>query len=706
MEGKIPKVSIVILNWNGKQDTVECVESLKKVHYPKYDIILVDNGSFDGSADFLEKQYPYITIIKNKENLGFTGGNNVGIQKALDTGAEYILLLNNDTTVDQNLITGCLVPFLNNQEMGIVGPKVVYYSNPNNVWCAGCYYNRFLGRGVMYGTFSKKKDFEKEAIVDWISFCVVMVKREVFESIGLLDNDFFSSYEDLDFCLRAKKAGYISAYTPKTIVKHKIAQDWGGLDNPLYIYYQVRNALLCMKKNRSFFGFMVFFNTYLLISMPRRAIRLFFQEKKNRIRYMYMALYDFLKGRYQKGILSEIIREEEKERKRKQNKSYLKIGVNARYLQRRMSGIERYILELILNLEKIDMNNEYLLFFNKDAAIPFIPKQENVRTIVSSFPTRQRLLRLFWEHICLSYEIKKNNVDIFHGPAFFVPIWKPKDCKYVITVHDITFVKYPKAFTFGTKLYYQFLFPRSLQLADVVITDSESTKKDIIEYYGVKEEKIKVIYLGISDVFLKKQSKEKIKAVKEKYSLPEKYLLFTGVLSPRKNVETIVSAFNQIKKEPHFSNHKLLIVGRKGWLYEGIFAKVKRLHLEQEVFFIDYICEDDLPVIYFLAEIYLFPSLYEGFGLPILEAMVSGCPVITSNISSMPEVAGDAALLINPLNVEELVVAIKKIHENPEIRKKLLEKGRLQIKRFSWEKTAEETRNIYLQLVQQEKLKK
>lgn len=705
MQRQIPKVSIIILNWNGKNDTVECIDSLKNVHYEKYDIIVVDNGSSDDSADFLEKKYPSVKIIRNKENLGFTGGNNVGIKMALERGAEYILLLNNDTAVTQNLITGCLEPFLTQKEVGIVGPKVVYYNNPAQVWCAGCYYNRFLGRGVMYGTLSKKRNFEKEAIVDWISFCVVMIKREVFENIGLLDNDFFSSYEDLDFCLRAKKAGYLSIYSPRTIVKHKIAQDWGGLDNPLYIYYQVRNALLCMKKNRNFFGFAVFFCTYLFISMPRRAIRLLFHEKKNRIRYMYMALYDFLKGRYQKGILSEIIREEERERKRKQNKSYLKIGLNARYLQRRMSGIERYVLELILNLQKKDKENEYVLFFNKDAAIPVIPKQENVRTFISSFPTKHRLLRLFWEHVFLSYEINKENIDIFHGPAFFVPLWKPKDCKYIITVHDITFVKYPKAFTWGTKLYYQFLFPRSLQLADMIITDSESTKKDIINNYNLREEKVKVVYLGISDVFLQQQSKEKIKKVKQKYSLPEKYFLFTGVLSPRKNVETIISAFNLVKKEPKFSDYKLLIVGRKGWLYEGIFKKVESLHFNQEVLFIDYISEEDLPVVYSLAEIYLFPSLYEGFGLPILEAMVVGCPVITSNISSMPEVAGDAALLINPLNVEELVDAITKLLENPDLKKKLLEKGYLQAKHFSWEKTAEETKDIYLQQAWQEKLK-
>lgn len=691
-----PKVAIIILNWNGKNDTIECLESLKILTYPNYEIVLVDNGSTDGSTEYFEQHYPHVTLLKNKENLGFTGGNNVGIHYALAHDADYLVLLNNDTTVDAHLIEAMLKPFKKNETTGLVGPKVVYYENPQHVWCAGGYYNPILGRAVMYGTFSKQKIFDKEEHVDWISFCVVMIKREVFEKIGNLDDDFFSSYEDLDFCLRAKKQGYSCFYTPHTVVKHKIAQDWGGLDNPLYIYYQTRNALLCMKKNRSFLGYILFFTTYLCISTPRRAYRLYQNNKTKRISYIFMGVSDFLHGFYKKGHLSEKIRI--RLQQRGPSDTTVRIGINARYLQRRMSGIERYIMELLISLPKIDKERHYVFFFNKDIAVPKIPTTQNVSLHVSTFPTANRALRLFWEHIALYYELKKQNITIFHGPAFFTPLWKPKGCKYVITVHDITFKKYSEGFTLATRLYYTALFPRSLHLADVIITDSISTKNDLIESYGINSEKIQVVYLGISEEFLKKVHSVDPKKVIAKYNLPEKYFLFTGVLSPRKNLLTILDAFKAIKEK--YKAYKLVIVGRPGWLYQEIFEKVTALSLNNDVLFIDYVPEHELPFFYRNATIFLFPSLYEGFGLPILEAMASGCAVITSNVSSMPEVAGDAALYVNPTKKEELIHAMKTIINNKDVQRQLQKKGFSQIKKFSWEKTARETAAVYTKLLE------
>ena len=410
-----------------------------------------------------------------------------------------------------------------------------------------------------------------------------------------------------------------------------------------------------------------------------------------------MGVFDFLQKNYYKGVLSEKIRRQKKQK----DQQHLTIGINARYLQRRLSGIERYIIELISSLNKIDTQNKYLLFFNKDAPRPKIPENGHFKSIISSFPTKHRFLRLLWEHFYLFYEIKKYNVSLFHGPAFFVPFLKPKNCKYVITVHDITFVKYPEAFTFGTRLYYKLLFPRSLDLADAIITDSESTKKDIIQKYKINPDKIQVIYLGVSTGFLEKYEKQKKEEIKKKYMLPEKYFLFTGVLSPRKNIQTLLEAFYILKKEEGYKEYKLLIVGGKGWLYESIFTKVAKLRLQDDVCFIEYVPEDDLPLFYALAQVYLFPSLYEGFGLPILEAMACGCPVITSNVSSMPEVAGDAALLINPTSVEELIASIKKITTNKKLKETMQKKGYEQIKKFSWEKTAQQTAAVYAQVTEQ-----
>ena len=689
---KEEKVSIVILNWNGKNDTNECLYSLKNINYKNYEIIVIDNGSTDGSVQFLKREYQNIILIENKRNLGFTGGNNVGIKRALKNGAKYVVLLNNDTIVDKDVIKEMINIYAINPNIGLIGPKVLYYDDPAKIWCAGGHYSKFLGKGKMYGHQAKMKtSFSNIEKVDWISFCVVMIKAEVFENIGLLDNDFFFTSEDLDFCRRAVRKGFICMYTPKAIVRHKISKDSGGLDGPFNIYYQVRNTLLFYKKNRPTIGFIVSFLYYTFISLTYRVLTFIFKGYFSRSKFFIYAFIDFFSGNYGVGKLSnKIISNMKKEKERVK-----KIGINTRYLQRKQSGIERYIEELIVHLGVIDKENKYILFFNKHAQIPKLPLPDNFRILTSRLPTKNLWIRILWEHIFLWYEIKKNKIDVFHGPAFFVPLLKPKNCKYVITVHDITFVKFPETFTLGTRLYYKLLFPHSLKLADVIITDSESTKNDLIKEYNLYKKNTKVVYLGISPNFLTKLKKEKLDEVKIKYNLPNKYFLFTGVLSPRKNVEKIIEVFSRLKQKEEYKGYKLIIVGRRGWLFENIFNKVKQLNLEEEVEFIDYVPEKDLPAIYNLADLFLFPSLYEGFGFPILEAMAQDTPVITSNISSMPEVAGNAAILVDPKNTEEIESAIEKLRKIPNLRESLIKKGSLQVKKFKWQKTAEKTKQIY-----------
>ncbi|MEK6921881.1 MAG: glycosyltransferase [Nanoarchaeota archaeon] len=883
-----PAVSIIILNWNGREETKKCLDSLKKIQYHNYNVILVDNGSKDGSAEYFERHYPHVELIKHKENLGFTGGVNRGILVALKKKeTEYIFLLNNDCIVDPLFLKELVVVGEEATENGIIGPKLYYYSLPHLIWSAGGTYIPWLGKPRVRGINKEDTpEFNKKCKVDWMTGCT-LIKKSVFDKIGLFDEDYFSNYEDVDFSFRARNAGFSIYYVPTSLIYHKVAKDWGGVDNPLYIYYQTRNNLLFIKKNIQFPTCILSYFTFFTISFPKRLIPFTLSGESKKVKAIFFGVTDFLKGRYHKTERDLFHRQKSKKRLRiginftqeskstnfphvftkirenennvydyvsyyyktkegsqdestiqkkdniidkpllvnfslrilweifiaalffknqqldllhsdsyilplfkprlsvitintklddnipywrrlvlsytlhatlknadmvitdskeirkwlvsslgtnlrkvfvlekgkeaeqimhlydrlldrdqeqaytentlPQNIQYsnLTIGINARYLQRSLSGIERYSIELISSLNTINTKNDYLLFLNKDAPLPKLPQNDHCKSIISAFPTKQRFLRLLWEHVYLFYEIKKYNVSVFHGPAFFVPILKPKNCKYVITVHDITFVKYPQAFTLGTRLYYTLLFPRSLHLADAIITDSESTKKDIIQEYKINSDKIHTIYLGVSDGFLKKYTNQKVEEIKKKYRLSDKFFLFTGVLSPRKNIHTTLEAFHYLKKEEEYKDYKFLIIGRKGWLYRDIFTKVAQLHLEDAVSFIEYVSEEELPLFYTLAEIYLFPSLYEGFGLPILEAMASGCPVITSNVSSMPEVASDAALLINPTSVEELIAAIKQITTNKQLRANLQKKGYEQVKKFSWKKTAEQTAAIY-----------
>lgn len=690
---KDPFVSIFILNYNNKEDTIECIEAVKRIQYKNVDVTLVQNGSSEELCLYFSEKYTDMHHVILKENRGFTGGFNRGIKEIMkrEHESDYILFVSNDVVVESDIIEKMLSSSIE-EDHRIICPAVLYYKNHEKLWCAGGNYNWLLGKNRMRGTDSFYAGIYKEnKRVDWASFCIVMIKTSVFKQIGYLDEEFFLSNEDLDFCLRAQKQGIFTYYCGNAKAYHKIAVDLGGIHNPLYIYYQVRNTLLCHKKNLKKYHFTFSMLNYLLISVTRRILRLTFAGEFYKAKYIFMGIYDFFLGNFEEGVLSKKIKDKLFKNKR------FKIGINARYLQRQKSGIERYIEELIIHLASIDSETEYFLFFTDSNPVPSLQLPQNFNIVVSSFPGKKAWLRLFWEQLILGYELKKYNINLFHGPAFFVPFWKPKNCKYVLTVHDVTFIKYPEAFTKLTQFYYKLLFTHSLKIADCIIADSTSTKNDLMKHYGTPEKKIKVVYLGVGDMFLKEKILIEEKDIKEKYGLQDKYLLFTGVLSPRKNVERIIDAFSTLKQDDAYKDYCLLIIGRKGWLYQDLFDKIEKTPNKGDIKIIDYVSDRELSIIYALATIFIFPSLYEGFGLPILEAMAGSCPVITSNVSSMPEVAGDAAILINPYSVDELVAGIKQITTNSMLREELQRKGLLQVKKFSWGQTAVETNNIYKQ---------
>jgi len=247
-----PKVYVVILNWNGKDDTVECLNSLKKLSYPNFRVIVVDNASTDGSQELIKRTRPDVELIENSANLGCGGGNNVGIREALKKGADYVFLLNNDTIVDSNLLSILVEVGESSPQIGIIGPKIYPYSEPDKIWAAGAETVRFSYYiGKLRGFNQRDKgqyDFDGE--VDFLLTCGVMIKREVFELIGLLDADYFYTTEDFDFCLRARKTGFKVFYVSRAMMWHKVAASVGGMGyTPTRKYYSERGKVIFMKKH-------------------------------------------------------------------------------------------------------------------------------------------------------------------------------------------------------------------------------------------------------------------------------------------------------------------------------------------------------------------------------------------------------------------------------------------------------------------------
>lgn len=252
-----PLVYIIILNWNRKYDTLECLESLQYINYPNYKIIVVDNGSIDGSPQVIREKFPNITLIENKKNLGFAEGNNIAIKSALQEGADYVLLLNNDTIVDRNFLIQLVKVAESDPEIGICGPKIYHYDFPNKIWFAG---GLIKGGTTLHigGGKDDKGQFDKISVVDYITGCAMLVKRKVFEKVGLLDPDYFCMFEDADLCLRNRRAGFKAVYVPNARVWHKISSSFGGFFSPYWAYYMGRSNILFIRKNARLMDWLAF----------------------------------------------------------------------------------------------------------------------------------------------------------------------------------------------------------------------------------------------------------------------------------------------------------------------------------------------------------------------------------------------------------------------------------------------------------------
>lgn len=286
----------------------------------------------------------------------------------------------------------------------------------------------------------------------------------------------------------------------------------------------------------------------------------------------------------------------------------------------------------------------------------------------------------------------KSNIYCFFN--FYTP---PKiKGKVIVTIHDVVFAECPETCENPKPLSE---YEDSIKKSDIILTVSESSKKGILKYFNADSNKIRIVSPGIYlEDYNKIYSKEQYNIVMEKYELPDKFILYLGTIEPRKNIDRLILAFEKYKTINN-NNLKLIIAGKKGWKYEKIFETYQNSKYKEDIRFIDYINEEDKILLYKLAKLFIFPSLYEGFGMPVLEAMAAGTPVITSNVSSLPEVAGKGAILVNPYSVEEIAEGINKIiNGNKEFIKNLVNQGKEQAKKYTWEKSAEKLEKIYEEL--------
>ncbi|HDN79560.1 MAG: glycosyltransferase family 1 protein [Chloroflexi bacterium] len=362
----------------------------------------------------------------------------------------------------------------------------------------------------------------------------------------------------------------------------------------------------------------------------------------------------------------------------------MRIGIDARMAYYSRAGIGHYIISLIEGLRELKPDEEIVIL-----------QSHKDKSNLAGSPFKRAILRTPSHHCLeqwlLPMELWPLRLSLLHSPDF-IPPFRFRGLS-VITVHDLAFLIYPQILTRESARYYGQI-DAAVERADHIIAVSECTKKDLMALLGVPEARITVVYEAADSIYRPIDREEARRKVKELFGLEWPFILFVSTLEPRKNVPTLLKAY-RIIKERCPDDIKLVLVGGRGWLSGKIFEMVDELNLQDDVIFLGFVPREKLLYLYNAALVLAHPAIYEGFGLPILEAMACGLPVIASNAASIPEVTGSAALLVDPEDEEALAAAIRRVLREPELASQLREKGLKRAASFSWERTARETLNVY-----------
>jgi glycosyltransferase involved in cell wall biosynthesis len=359
------------------------------------------------------------------------------------------------------------------------------------------------------------------------------------------------------------------------------------------------------------------------------------------------------------------------------------IGIDAsRATPTQRTGTESYSVRLIEALIRLEHEHQLRLYSRGEFTGWIVSGQGRAQT--GSVERRVIPFPRLWTHLRLSWELLHHPPDVVFVPSHVLPLWTPVPS--AVTIHDLGYLHFPSAHPLRQRWYLDWSTRHSTRMADVVFADSEATKTDLVTQYGIPATKVVVAYPGIDDGLGPVSDRDQIQDVKRRYGIEGDYVLHIGTLQPRKNLSRLVKAFADV---PTGKRLELVLAGKRGWLYQHLFETVRRMGLEDRVRFVGYVPEEDKAALLSGARLYVFPSLYEGFGFPALEAQACETPLICSTSSSLPEVAGEGAIFVDPLDTAALSEAMQRLLTDAVLRAELAAKGRENRRRFSWRRCAE-----------------
>jgi len=367
----------------------------------------------------------------------------------------------------------------------------------------------------------------------------------------------------------------------------------------------------------------------------------------------------------------------------------LRIAIDAHSVGTGLGGNESYAINLIEALAEIDPTNEYTIYVTKPAARERFENRWPNFSIRSTLP-HTPLIRI---PLSLSRELRRNPVDVLHV-QFTAPPFAP--CPVVVSIHDLSFEHFPQTFKRRSRFQLRMTVRKSAREAEQILTLSEFVRNDVIKTYGISGDKITAIPLAAPDRFAPVHDQKELQRIRQKYGINGDYILAVGAIQPRKNLPRLIEAYSFLRGV--HSNDKLprlVLVGKLAWLYEETLRRIEELGLGDLVILTGYVPEDDLPALYSGTKCFVYPSYFEGFGLPPLEAMKCGAPTVVGNRASLPEVVGDAAILVDPFEVGDLALAISRVISDEDLRESLRTAGQQRAKLFSWKDTARKTLAVY-----------
>jgi len=658
------RVSVVIPTLNRHQVLIKCLKRILEQKEQLREIIVVDQT--EHCPKFAQKFFSRHPEIKYfylaKKNLPVA--RNFGWRRAQ---GNIILFLDDDSLISPEFFRAHLTNY-KNQKVGAVTGREILENKPE-------FYTHGKAQEITEaGEIKPNTTSIDKSEVDSCWGANMSFRKKVLEKVGGFDENYSGNAmrEESDISMRLRLAGYKIVFEPKAQIVHLAVKSGGcrtGRKLDWYFHF--------------FHNEMYFFLKF----FPRKYLINFYLRK---LRPILVCM--FLRGR---GMPSALIlpfrafKEAKKIlKKEKGNLAPIKIGIDAREaFIKQKAGKGEYVYQLTKTISQIDHKNLYFIYTRHFPQEKF-PPNFKIRLIKGP--------KLFWFFRAI-LDLKAEGVDIFFSPtSFIIPALVPKKC--IPVVHDLAVFKKNFQPLLKAKILETLLLGRIMKKNKILITISESTKKDLMDhYFFLNKEKIEIVYPAYDHIF-KKATDSEIERILSRYQIKRPYVLALGTIEPRKNFKNLILAFSRLSKEI-FDTHTLVIIGKKGWYAEEIISLVKNLNLETKIKFLGYAEKKDLVALYSGAKIFAFPSLWEGFGMPILEALACEIPVLTSKTSSMPEAAGKAGIYTNPLDLNDIKEKLEEILSNDSLRKDLIANSESQIQKFSWDNSAKKLIRIFEKFV-------